>query len=224
MLTSLVLAFAQLSDPPFRRLVLIGIAVSLCLLLGLAAVVSLLLAYAVPADWHWATAPAAAFGGLAGLILAWLLFPAVSAVAAGVLGDRLTEAVERLHYPELPAPRTSGIAEQVGASLRLVLVGLVLNLIAIPVYLLLPGINLVLFLALNGYLISREYFESAAARRFAADTARAIRRRRRIGLWAGGIVLAGLLAVPGLNLLVPYLGFAAMVHVVERERIRQAGG
>ncbi|MBL8687827.1 MAG: EI24 domain-containing protein [Rhodospirillaceae bacterium] len=222
MLSPFALAIGQLSDPPFRRLVLLGIAVSLALLLGLAAAISFLLAYAVPADWHWATAPAAAFGGLAGLILAWLLFPAVSAIAAGILGDRLARAVERRHYPSAPEARAGGVIESVGASLRLVLAGLVLNLIATPVYLLVPGINLVLFLMLNGYLISREYFESAAVRRFSSDTARSIRRRRRIGLWAGGIALAALLAVPGLNLLVPYLGFAAMVHIVERER-RQVG-
>lgn len=222
MLSSFALAIGQLADPPFRRLVLQGIAVSLALLLGLAAVISFLLAYAVPADWHWATAPAAAFGGLAGLVLAWLLFPAVSAIAAGILGDRLARAVERQHYPSAPEARAGGVAESVGTSLRLVLAGIVLNLIAIPVYLLAPGINLMLFLALNGYLISREYFESAAIRRFSSDTARSVRHRRRIGLWAGGMALAALLAVPGLNLLVPYLGFAAMVHIVERER-RQVG-
>jgi uncharacterized protein involved in cysteine biosynthesis len=222
MLSSFALAIGQLADPPFRRLVLQGIAVSLALLLGLAAVISFLLAYAVPADWHWATAPAAAFGGLAGLVLAWLLFPAVSAIAAGILGDRLARAVERQHYPSAPEARAGGVAESVGTSLRLVLAGIVLNLIAIPVYLLAPGINLMLFLALNGYLVSREYFESAAIRRFSSDTARSVRHRRRIGLWAGGIALAALLAVPGLNLLVPYLGFAAMVHIVERER-RQVG-
>ena len=222
MLSSFALAIGQLADPPFRRLVLQGIAVSLALLLGLAAVISFLLAYAVPADWHWATAPAAAFGGLAGLVLAWLLFPAVSAIAAGILGDRLARAVERQHYPSAPEARAGGVAESVGTSLRLVLAGIVLNLIAIPVYLLAPGINLMLFLALNGYLVSREYFESAAIRRFSSDTARSVRHRRRIGLWAGGMALAALLAVPGLNLLVPYLGFAAMVHIVERER-RQVG-
>lgn len=222
MISSFALAIGQLADPPFRRLVLLGIAVSLALLLGLAAVISFLLAYAVPADWHWATAPAAAFGGLAGLVLAWLLFPAVSAIAAGILGDRLARAVERQHYPSAPEARAGGVAESVGTSLRLVLAGIVLNLIAIPVYLLAPGINLMLFLALNGYLISREYFESAAIRRFSSDTARSVRHRRRIGLWAGGMALAALLAVPGLNLLVPYLGFAAMVHIVERER-RQVG-
>lgn len=222
MLSSFALTIGQLADPPFRRLVLLGIAVSLALLLGLAAAISFLLAYAVPAGWHWATAPAAAFGGLAGLVLAWLLFPAISAIAAGILGDRLARMVERQHYPTLPEPRAASAAEQIGISLRLVLVGLLLNLIAVPVYLLVPGVNLVLFLLLNGYLISREYFESAAVRRFSAETVRSIRRRRRFGLWAGGVVLAGLLAVPGLNLLVPYLGFAAMVHLVERER-RQIG-
>jgi CysZ protein len=223
-LSALTLAVGQLSDPLFRRLVLIGIGASLLLLLGLATCISFVLAYAVPASWEWATAPVAIFGGLAGLILAWLLFPAVSALAAGLLADRLARAVEHWHYPTAPEPRAGGGAEAMGSTIRLVLVGLSLNLLALPVYFLVPGVNLILFLLLNGYLVSREYFESAAARRFPSDTARALRRRRRLGLWAGGILLAGLLTLPGLNLFVPYLGLAAMVHLVERERIRQAAG
>lgn len=195
---------------------------SLVLLTGLAGAMSFLLAHAVPADWEWATAPAAAFGGLAGLTLAWLLFPAVSPLAAGLLGESLARAVERRHYPGAPEPRSTGPAEALGPTVRLVLAGLVLNLLAIPVYLMLPGANLILFLLLNGYLVAREYFESAATRRLSADAVRLIRHRRRLSLWAIGILLAGLLTLPGLNLLVPYLGFAAMVHVIERERIRQA--
>lgn len=224
MLSALALAFSQLADPPFRRLVLIGIGASLLLLIGLATCITFLLAYAVPASWEWATAPVAIFGGLAGLILAWLLFPAVSALAAGILADRLAGAVERRHYPGAPEARAGGGAEAMGATVRLVLAGLLLNILAIPVYFLVPGINLALFLLLNGYLVSREYFESAAARRFPADIVRALHRRRRVSLWAGGILLAGLLTLPGLNLFVPYLGFVAMVHLVERERIRQAAG
>ena len=40
--------------------------------------------------------------------------------------------------------------------LRLTVLTLLLNLLALPVYLLLPGINLFFFLALNGYLLRRE--------------------------------------------------------------------
>ena len=224
MLRAFALALGQLSDSSFRRLVLIGIGCSLLLLAGLATAISFLLAFAVPPGWEWAAMPAATFGGLAGLVLAWLLFPAASALAAGVLGDRLARAVERRHYQGTPEPRAAGAAEGAGATIRLVSAGLLLNLLAIPIYLLVPVVNLVLFLLLNGYLISREYFESAAARRFSPEAARDIRRRRRFGLWAGGLLLAGVMMVPGLNLFVPYLGFAAMVHLVERERIRQGAG
>ena len=215
MFRALALAVGQLADPPFRRLILIGIAASLLLLLGLAATISFLLAYAVPQSWEWAALPAALFGGLAGVILAWLLFPAVSAVAAGILAERLARAVERRHYPAAPEARAGGGGEAMAATLRLVFAGLLLNILAIPVYFLIPGVNLILFLVLNGYLVSREYFESAAMRRFAPEVVRALRRRRRFTLWSGGMLLAGLLTVPGLNLLVPYLGVAAMIHLVE---------
>jgi len=223
-LGALALAAAQLGDPPFRRLILIGIVASLLLLIGLAGAASFLLAYVVPASWEWATLPVALFGGLAGLILAWLMFPAVSALAAGILAERLARTVERRHYPAAPEARASGAVEAAATTLRLALAGLLLNALALPVYLLVPGVNLVLFLALNGYLVSREYFESAAARHFAPEVVGALRRQRRFALWLGGVLLAALLVLPGLNLFVPYLGLAAMVHLVEQERNRQAGG
>lgn len=222
MIAAFALALGQFSDPAFRRTVLLGLGLSALMLGALAALMSFLPAYAVPSGWEWTMAPAAALGGLAGLLLAWLLFPALSAVAAGLLGDRIALIVEHQHYPSAPGARSAGIFEGLFQTLRLVLAGLLLNLLALPVYLLIPGINLILFLALNGYLVGREYFESAAARRFSADEARRLRRSIRLRLWGGGALLAGLMTVPGLNLLAPYLGYAAMVHMVERERIRQS--
>lgn len=222
MLRAFALALGQLADLAFRRTVFYGIGLSALLLGGLAALMSFLLGHAVPPGWEWATAPAAALGGLAGLLLAWLLFPALSALAAGLLGDRIAAIVERRHYPSAPHPRDVGVPEGIVQTLRLVLFGLLLNLLALPVYLLVPGVNLVLFLILNGYLIGREYFESAAVRRFPTIEARRLRRALRLRLWGAGALLAGLMTVPGLNLLVPYLGYAAMVHLVERERIRQS--
>jgi len=223
MLRAFSLAIGQLGEPRFLRLVLLGIGAALGLLLALAAAISWLLAYAVPADWSWAQIPAAAFGGIAGLVIAWFLFPAASAMAAGALVAPLAAEVERRHYPAAPPPRASGMVEGLVQTLRLVGAGILLNLLALPVYLLVPGVNLILFVVLNGYLIGREYYETAALRRFAPTEARRLRRRGRAGLWIVGAGLALLMTIPGLNLLVPFVAVTAMVHLVERERSRIRG-
>ena len=58
--------------------------------------------------------------------------------------------------------------------------------------------------------------------------ARALRRRHAGTVLLGGLVIAGLLAVPVLNLLVPLFGAALMVHlhksVVARDRFLACEG
>jgi uncharacterized protein involved in cysteine biosynthesis len=99
--------------------------------------------------------------------------------------------------------------------LRLTGLTLLLNLLALPVYLLAPGINLFLFLALNGYLLGRGYFEVVALRRLDAGEARAVRRRFAGRIFLGGVVIAGLFALPFVNLVAPVIATAFMLHIFE---------
>ncbi len=76
-------------------------------------------------------------------------------------------------------------------------------------------INLVLFPALNGYLRRRGYFEVVALRRLDAAAARAMRNRFAGRITLGGAVIAGLFALPRVNLVAPVVATAFMVHVFE---------
>ena len=100
-----------------------------------------------------------------------------------------------------------------------------LNLICAPLYLallLLPPLGLLLFYAVNGYLLGREYFELVAERRLRPDRAAALRRAHRFRLPVYGAGIAFALTVPIVNLAVPVLATAFMVHVVEAWR-RKSG-
>src|SRR5260370_19728870 len=99
--------------------------------------------------------------------------------------------------------------------LRLMGLTLLLNLLALPLYLIFPGINLFLFLALNGYLLGRGYFEVIALRRLDAAAAKAVRTRFAGRVFLGGVVIAGLFALPLVNLVAPVIATAFMVHVFE---------
>jgi uncharacterized protein involved in cysteine biosynthesis len=74
----------------------------------------------------------------------------------------------------------------------------------------------VLFYALNGYLLGREYFELVALRHLPAPAAAQLRRRHRVKLFWGGVTIAFLSSLPVVNLLVPVIATAFMVHVFEQ--------
>jgi hypothetical protein len=73
----------------------------------------------------------------------------------------------------------------------------------LPLCLSVPGINLVLFLALNGYLLGRGYFEVVALRRLDAAAATALRHRHGGRVFLGGVATTGMSALPLVILVAP---------------------
>ena len=215
MVTALLRAVSALSAPPMRRVVALslGLAVLSFALLWLA--VAAILYNTAFFDWrplNWLVNLA---GGLGVLVLSWLFFPAIVTLIMSFYLERVAAAVEALDYPGQSPPRRQPIVEMLGVMLRLTGLTLLLNLLALPVYLLAPGINLFLFLALNGYLLGRGYFEVVALRRLDAGEARAVRRRFAGRIFLGGVVIAGLFALPLVNLVAPVIATAFMLHIFE---------
>ena len=154
-------------------------------------------------------------GGLAAVGLTWLLFPAAVTLIMSFYLERVAAAVETADYPGRGPPRRQSVGEIASITLRLSLLTLLLNLLALPVYLLVPGINLFLFLALNGYLFGRGYFEVVALRRLDMGAARRVRSRFAGRIFLGGVVIAGLFALPLVNLVAPVIATAFMLHIFE---------
>ncbi len=155
-------------------------------------------------------------GGIGASLLALWLFLPVAAVIATLYIERVARAVERRHYPALPPPRGASLAAQlwdaVGVGLRILL----LNLLALVLAMILPGAGLVLAWAIGGYAIGRGLFVAVAMRRMPRPAAEAAYRRARPAVLAQGAVLALAFYVPVLNLLIPVIGTAAMVHVLDQ--------
>jgi uncharacterized protein involved in cysteine biosynthesis len=215
MLVALCRAVYALSTPPLRRVVALSLALATLTFAALWLAVARLLADSAFFEWQPLNWLVDLMGGLAVLALSWLLFPAVVTLIMSLFLERIAAAVEALDYPGRGPPRRQPIAETVAALLRLTALTIVLNLLALPVYLLVPGINLFLFLALNGYLLGREYFEVVALRRLSAAATRATRNRFGLRVFLGGMVIAGLFAVPVVNLVAPAIATAFMLHVFE---------
>ena len=153
----------------------------------------------------------------------WLFVPL--AVLIGTLYfDRIAAAVERRWYPALPPPAGASLAQQSLDGLAVGLRILLLNLLALLCALLLPGIGLLLGWAIAGYAIGRGLFVAVAMRRMPGHAARALYRHSRLPVLAQGAALALVAYVPVANLLLPVLGIAAMVHLLDLVLLRAGPG
>jgi len=166
--------------------------------------------------WHgllgWAAGLLASIG--ASLLAGWLFLP-LAAVIGTMYIDRIAAAVEHRYYPMLPPARGAPLAPLLWAGIGLGGRVFVLNLLALPLVLMLPGIGLMLAWAIAAYAIGRGLFVSVAMRRMPRPAADLIYRNARgIVLGYGGL-MAFAAYLPLLNLFIPVLGTAAMVHVLD---------
>ena len=169
---------------------------------------------ALPAmKWAWLDTSLTVLADL-GLIVAFffLLFP-VAALFAGLFLEDIADAVEARYYAEDGVAQGPGPMAGLLMALRFFVVVILLNMILLPAYILLPGINLVLFLAINGYLMGREYFELVASRHKTAEEIKRMRKDFRFRIFGAGLVIALPLTIPLVNLMGPLFGTAFMVHV-----------
>lgn len=159
--------------------------------------------------------------GLATLALAWFLFPIVASVFIGLFLDRVCSIVEAKHYPDLPEARGASLLQGLGVALRY-FAALVLVNAMLLVLLLFPPLYVAAWVALNGYLLGREYVELVALRRLPPREARDLRRRHAGESTLTGAVIAVFMTVPLLNLIVPVFAAAMTVHRFHDWRTRSA--
>ncbi|KAA9010366.1 EI24 domain-containing protein [Histidinibacterium aquaticum] len=221
-------AVGQLTDPRFRRVFWLGIALTFALLVMVYATVLWIVQGLSPdsvtvlngREVTWIGDLLSA-GSLVLMIFLsiFLMVPVASAITSLFLED-VAQAVEERHYPGLPpAPRLpwSDALRDTASFLAVLIVG---NLVAIVAYVMLPIGAPFIFYALNGYLLGREYFQIAAMRREGREGAKALRQRHTGTIWVAGCLMALPLTIPLVNLLIPILGAATFTHLYHRLRRR----
>lgn len=215
-------ALGQIGDPRFRRVLVLGLGLTLALLAGAYALVFYGVSWLLPEVVHvpWLgevrfVAALVSWGSLAlMMVLSVFLMVPVASAFTGLFLDEVADAVEARHYPHLaPAPRL-GIAANIRESLGFLGVLVAANLVATIVYFT-PAAPLA-FYGLNGYLLGREYYRMVAVRRMGRDAAGTSFRRHLATIWAAGILMAVPLTVPVVNLVIPILGAATFTHLFHR--------
>ena len=210
--------------PLFRAVSQLGDAVLLgvvwrSLLLSLLAFAGLLIGSVALLDqWAgqggWTGALAGGLGGFGVLLLAIWFYVPVALLIATLYIDRVADAVERRFYPGLAAAKAATLAEQGWDGVILALQVGALQVATLIASVMLPGIGLVLGYAVTGWAIGRGLFVAVAMRRMTRPAALGAYRARRPAVIVPGIALAVVSTIPPLNLLVPVVGIASMVHVL----------
>lgn len=213
MLGALVKALTQLRERTFWRVVRNSVLITAATFIGLYIVVWLVLSHVSIAETWWIDMLVDVLGGLTVIALTWFLFPAIVSLVMSFFLDRIVDAVEQRYYPQLPPPIPLPMWQNIGVALKFTTVTVLVNLIVLPLYLI-PGLNLMIFYGVNGYLLSREYFELVALRRLTPANARALRRSNGLRLFIAGLLMTALLTIPLVNLLAPLIAAAFMVHLV----------
>ena len=222
--TDFTRAISQLGDPRFRRVLLLGLALTVILLFSAYALFAGFVQWVVPdtinlpvigqITWVDDFLSVASVLLMLGLSV-FLMVPVASAFTSIFLED-VAQAVEDKHYPGLPPAQKLSFSD--GLIDALSFLGLLIgaNLVAVVLYIFFIPFAPFIFWGLNGFLLGREYFQLVAARRIGRVAAKAAFRRNLGQVWLAGLLMAVPLTIPLVNLLIPILGAATFTHLFHR--------
>lgn len=207
-------ALSQMDDPVFIGVVWRSLAWSVACFLALDAAAFWGLQNLLHAQgaWGWLAGAAGAVG--ASVVALWLFLPVAAGIGMMYL-ERIARAVEWRFYPGLPEPAGETVTMQAWDGVVVGLKVLWLNIVALVLALLLPVIGWALGWAVAAYAIGRGLFVAVAMRRMPRPVAEIVYRQNRFAILMQGAILAFAAYVPLVNLLLPVIGTAAMVHLLD---------
>ncbi len=223
-LRSFFAALSQIGDPRFRKVLGLGIALTLALLIAATAgLLALIQAFVTDevglpliGTVTWVDDILSASSVLLMMILSvFLMVPVASAITSMFL-DTVADAVEAVHYPSLPPAHPVPFFDALKDTVNFLGVLIAANILAIVLYVLFAPAALFIFWGLNGFLLGREYFTLAAMRRVGRVHAKVLRKKHAGTIWVAGALMAIPLSVPLINLLIPILGAATFTHIFHK--------
>jgi CysZ protein len=234
-LTDFHKALMQFDDRRFTHVVLKGVLLCLMLLAAIFAAVFWGIGRYAPDQltlpWigtlhglHWLFDGGAA---LLMLIASVVLMVPVASAFSGLFLEDVVEAVESRYYPDLPKADPIPLMVGMRDALSVMVLMCFANALALILYVFSGPFAPLVFWAVNGLLLGREYFTLVGLRRLGRAGATRLRRRHFAQIWLAGFLMAMVLSVPVVNLIVPVLAVASYTHMFQRLNRRasiSAGG
>ena len=213
-------SFSEVLSPPFRAILWKSLGITIALLFLVWAAIQCTVTYFIDfTDYPWLETVVSLLTGIGAFVGLGFLIAPVSAIFAGLFQDEVAELVEQLDYPADPPGKAMALIPSLLLAVKFAGVIILGNLFAL-ILLLVPGINIMAFFVVNGYLLGREFFQFAAMRSTSEAEAKRLRKAHSGTVMVGGMLIACVLAVPILNLLTPIFATVFMVHLFKQVHAR----
>lgn len=141
----------------------------------------------------------------------WFMLPVLVILVSAAFQEITIRKVEQADYPGTVRAGEPDFWTDLRHDIRFALKALLLNLLILPFYFI--GIGFLLSVALNSYLLGREFFENAAGYHLGKPGARELGRRHVRLVYGSGLAITLLTLVPVANLFSPIIALVWMVHL-----------
>lgn len=216
MLAAAFRALGDLASPEFRAILFKAVGLAAALFIAIFLAVQALFRFLTIFSTPWLERLAEIGASLGLLVAFFFLMAPVTAMFAGLYLDEVAAKVEARHYandaPGQPQPFLKGLI----FSVQFGLLVLIVNIFALP--LVFSGFGAIALVAINAYLLSREYFEMAAMRFMAPAEAKELRKENAVSIFTAGFIPALVALAPIINLAVPLFATAYFVHLFKQVR------
>ena len=214
MLSAAIRALEDVLSARFRSILWKSVGLTILLFIVILVGLEVTLSVLTTIPWPWLETFLAIATGLGVFAALFFLIAPVTAVFAGLFLDEIAQAVEQRDYPSdrpgapLSASKSMLIALQFG------LLVLLVNLLLLPT--LFFGIGAFLMVLTNAYFLGREYFSMIAMRHLPVRQANQLRKANMGRIFAAGLIPAGLVLIPVVNVLVPLFSTSYFVHIFKQ--------
>ena len=208
-------AVNDLTSPEFRGVLWKSIALTFALFVAILVGIETLLSFITFVPWPWLQTTIALGTGLGLLTAFFFLVGPVITMFAGLFLDKIAAKVEARHYPSDAKGKSLATIPAFLFGLKFASFALVINIIVLPMVFFF-GFGAILLLAVNAYLISREYFEMVATRFMSPKAASALRQKNGPLLFMAGLIPAVMSLVPVINFTVPLFATSYFVHIFKK--------
>ena len=215
MFASALKAIRFFFDPVFAGIALRAIGLTLLLFVLLFAAAEHGLSE-LPVGSHWVNVALEWAAAPLFIVSMFFLGAPVAALFASFYLDAIAAKVEARDYPQDAPSRGVPWRTALAAGLRLAVLVIALNVVLVPLDFSLPGLAEIFGLAVNGWLLGREFFELAALRHIPRHEADILRADHMGAVFGGGLLIAILSMIPLVDIFAPLFGAVLMVHLFKR--------
>ncbi|MBI9075279.1 MAG: EI24 domain-containing protein [Desulfatibacillum sp.] len=203
--------FASVKKAGLYWLMLACAALAISVVFGAVAVITWFTDWLVHFQAAWINWLITGTVGVATGIGGWFMLPALTVLIGGVFQETAIDRVERIYYPDQVRQGGPRFWPDIIHDIKFTAWAIFLNMLILPFYLL--GIGFAMSVALNTYLLGREFFESAAGYHLGKPRAMRLESKNKLAVYGGGFVMTLLTLTPLINLFVPIIAVVWMIHV-----------